>query len=216
MSTFTIETTYHLPVFRHATYAADTPEAACRLAVEDNDWSDQREDNESAGETYVTGIWEGADTAYRVPAVPVPPHFGETVQRQAAHHEILLGLLKMLFSDIRAGRTTPPEWLAKTAWAIARGEAILDGARGPDERADLPAPRHALAELHEDRVRDQIASILEADDSFSGLTVDAVTDSNIHAACLSVAASTDLAEEVGGAEFRAALAALRQAQLPSA
>ncbi|WP_353832154.1 hypothetical protein [Mesorhizobium sp.] len=138
------------------------------------------------------------------------------MQRQAAHFEILLGLLKMLFSDVRAGRPTPPEWLAKTAWAIARGEAILDGARGPDGPTDLPAPRHALAELHEDRVRDQVASILEADDSFAGLTVDEVTDTDIHAGCLSVAASTDLAEEVGGAEFRAALAALRQAQLRSA
>lgn len=211
MPTFTIETTYHLPVFRHVTYAADTPEAACRLAIEDNDWSGQREDYESSGETYVTGIWEGA--AYRVPAIPFPPHFGETVQRQAAHFEVLLGLLKMLFSDVSADRQTPPEWLAKTAWAIARGEAILDGARGPDEPADLPAPPHALAELHEDRVRDQVASILEADDSFVGLTVDAVTDTDIHVACLSVAASIDLAEEVGAAEFRAALAALRQAQL---
>ncbi|RWG34982.1 hypothetical protein [Mesorhizobium sp.] len=149
MPEFTIETTYHLPVFRHATYAADTAEAACRLAIEDNDWSGQREVYESSGETYVTGIWEGDDTAYRAPAIPVPPHFLETVQRQAAHFEILLGLLKML----------------------------------------------------------------GADDSFAGLTVDAVTDTDIHAACLSVAASIDLAEEVGGAEFRAAFAALRQAQL---
>lgn len=135
------------------------------------------------------------------------------MQRQAAHFEVLLGLLKMLFSDVSADRQTPPEWLAKTALAIARGEAILDGARGPDEPADLPAPPHALAELHEDRVRDQVASILEADDSFVGLTVDAVTDTDIHVACLSVPASIDLAEEVGAAEFRAALAALRQAQL---
>lgn len=133
MPDFTVETTYHLPVFRHATYAADTLEAACRLAIEDNDWSGQREDYESSGETYVTGIWEGAEAAYRGAAIQVPPHFGETVQRQAAHFEVLLGLLKMLFSDVRATRSTPPERLARTAWAIARGEAIRDGARGPDE-----------------------------------------------------------------------------------
>lgn len=135
MPTFTIETTYHLPVFRHASYAAETAEAACRLAIEDDDWSAQREDNESPGETYVTGIWEGAEAAYRGPAIPVPRHFGETVQRQAAHFEVLLGLLKMLSSNVRAGRPTPAEWQAKAAWAIARGEAILDGARGPDEPA---------------------------------------------------------------------------------
>lgn len=212
MPEFTIETTYHLPVFRHSTYSADTPEAACRLAVEDKDWSGQREDYESSGETYVTGIWEGANTAYRGQAIPVPPHFGETVQRQAAHFEVLLGLLKMLFSDVRANRPTPPEWLGKTAWAIARGEAILDGARGPDEPADLPRSRHVLAELREDRVRDQLPAILETDDRFADLTVDTVTDADIHAACLDVAASVSLAEEIGAAEFRAAIAALRQAE----
>ncbi|RUV27847.1 hypothetical protein EOA86_22215, partial [Mesorhizobium sp. M5C.F.Ca.IN.020.32.2.1] len=79
MPEFTIETTYRLPVFRHATYSADTPEAACRLAVEDKDWSGQREDYESSGETYVTGIWEGADAAYRGQAIGVPRHFGEAV-----------------------------------------------------------------------------------------------------------------------------------------
>jgi hypothetical protein len=50
MPTFTIETTYHLPVFRHATEAAEAAEAACRLAIEDNDWSGQREDCESSGD----------------------------------------------------------------------------------------------------------------------------------------------------------------------
>jgi hypothetical protein len=60
-------------------------------------------------------------------------------------------------------------------------------------------------------VRDHLPAILEAADSFAGLAADAVTDADIHAACLDVAASIDLAEEIGGAEFRAALAALRQA-----
>ncbi len=136
MPDFTIETTYHLPVFRHVTYAADTPEAACRLAIEDNDWSGQREDYASSGETYVTGIWEGIEAAYRGPAIPVPPHFGETVQRQAAHFEVLLGLLKMLSSNVRACRPTPAGWLGKADWAIARAEAILEGARGPDDAKD--------------------------------------------------------------------------------
>jgi hypothetical protein len=36
-----------------------------------------------------------------------------------------------------------------------------------------------------------------------------VSDGDIHAACVSVAASIDLSEEIGAAEFRAALAALR-------
>ncbi|BCH27834.1 hypothetical protein [Mesorhizobium sp. L-8-3] len=133
MPDFTIEATYHLPVFRQRTYSADTPEAACRLAIEDNDWSDQKEDYESSGETFVTGIWQGADAAYRGPIVPVPPHFEETLQRQARPFEVLLGLLKILLADAEAHRRTAPEWFGKAKWAIQFAEAILDGARGPDE-----------------------------------------------------------------------------------
>ncbi|RUV21414.1 hypothetical protein [Mesorhizobium sp. M5C.F.Ca.IN.020.32.2.1] len=135
MPEFTIETTYRLPVFRHSTYSADTPEAACRLAIEDKNWSGQREDYESSGETYVTGIWEGADAAYRGHTIRVPRHFEETVQRKAAHFELMLGLLKIMVSDTKARRATAPEWLAKSEWAVALGEAILEGARGPDEPA---------------------------------------------------------------------------------
>ncbi|RWJ31988.1 hypothetical protein [Mesorhizobium sp.] len=135
MPKFTIETTYHLPVFRHATYSADTPEAACRLAVEDKDWSGQREDYGSCGETYVAGIWEGADAVYRGQAIRVPRHFEAAVQRKAAHFEIMLGLLKIMVGDAKAGRATASEWFAKSEWAIALGEAMLEGARGPDEPA---------------------------------------------------------------------------------
>lgn len=136
MPQFTIETTYHLPVFRQLTYAAETPEAACRLAIADTDWSGQREDYESSGETHVTGIWEGVDAAYRGPVIAIPPHFGETVQRQAAHFELMLRLLKIMTGDAQARRRTSPEWLDKAVWAIAHGEAILAGARGPDASTD--------------------------------------------------------------------------------
>lgn len=133
MPEFTIETTYHLPVYRQRTYAAETPEAACRLAIADDDWSGQKEDAESAGETFVTGIWRGADAAHRGRTVQIAPHFGETMQRKARHFEVLLGLLKILLADCEAGRTTASEWTGKANWAVKRAEAILDGARGPDE-----------------------------------------------------------------------------------
>lgn len=133
MPEFTIETTYHLPVYRQRTYTAETPEAACRLAIEDEDWSQQKEDCESSGKTFVTGIWQGADAAYRGPTLPVAPHFEEMLQRQARHFEVLLGLLKILLADSEAGRTTAPEWTGKARWAVELAEAILDGARGPDE-----------------------------------------------------------------------------------
>lgn len=138
MPQFTIETTYHLPIFRHSIYSAGTPEAACRLAIEDNDWSGQREDYESSGESHVTGIWQGADAAYRGQANSVPPHFGEAVQRKAAQFELMLGLLKIIVGDAQARRPPPPGWLGKAERAITRGEAILEGARAPVEPGDAP------------------------------------------------------------------------------
>ena len=82
MPFFTIETTYRLPVFRHQTFEAASPSDACRPAAADDDWSCGRQDHETAGETYATGIWPGSDAAYRGPAIPVPPGFGETVRRR--------------------------------------------------------------------------------------------------------------------------------------
>jgi hypothetical protein len=74
---FTIETTYRLPVYRQHTYEADTLDEACRLAIDDDDWSGEKQDYDSAGETFVTGIWEGADAAYRAPALPIPDQYAE-------------------------------------------------------------------------------------------------------------------------------------------
>jgi hypothetical protein len=39
MPKFTLESTYHLPAYRHRTYDAVTSAEACRRAVEDDDWS---------------------------------------------------------------------------------------------------------------------------------------------------------------------------------
>ena len=64
MPRFTIETTYRMPYYRHGVYDAATPEEACRLAIEDDDWSCELPDHECAGPTYVTGIWKGGGAAY--------------------------------------------------------------------------------------------------------------------------------------------------------
>ncbi len=209
MPTYTVETTYRVPVYRQRTYHAATPAEACRQAIEDDDWSNDKLDYEAAGETYVTGIWLGADAAYSGDTVPVPSHFDETIQRKAAHFEVLFGLLKIVIADQVAQRQTDPYWLARANAAVGKAEAILAGARDPDESVPALSPCHLLAQLQEDRVRDQIAAIIETDPEFAHLTADAVSDGDIHAACVSVAASIDLSEEIGAAEFRAALAALR-------
>jgi hypothetical protein len=212
MPTYTVETTYRVPVYRQRTYDAATPAEACRQAIEDDDWSNDKLDYEAAGETYVTGIWLGTDAAYSGETVPVPSHFDETIQRKAAHFEVLFGLLKIVVADQAAQRRTDAYWLARANAAIAKAEAIIEGARDPDDPVAPPRPVHILAELDEDRVRDQIAAIIETDPEFTGLTADAVSDRDIHSACVSVAANIDLSEEVGAAEFRAALAALRAAK----
>ncbi len=212
MPAYTIETTYRVPVYRQRTYDAATPAEACRQAIEDDDWSNDKLDYEAAGETYVTGIWLGADAAYSGETVPTPSHFDEAIQRKAAHFEVLFGLLKIVVADQIAERRTDAYWLVRANAAVAKAEAILAGARDPGEPVVAPRPGHILAQLREDRVHDQIGSIIETDSDFAGLTADVVSDDDVHAACLSVAASIDLTEEIGAAEFRAALAALRAAK----
>lgn len=124
MPIFTIETTYRLPVYRQRSYEAASLAEACRLAVEDDDWDNEKQDYETAGETYVTVAWEGHDTAHSGPFVPVPSHYRETVQRKADHFEARLGLVKVLCGDDRALERAMP--------AVAKAEAILAGARDPD------------------------------------------------------------------------------------
>ncbi|SCB47008.1 hypothetical protein [Rhizobium multihospitium] len=211
MPDFIIETTYHLPIFRRRTYAADTLDAACRAAIDDDSWDVAEKDFDSSGPVHVTGIWDGAHAAYAGPPIQIPQQFEETVQRRARHFEILLGLLKMLFDDIRAARPPSPEWRARAAWAIARGEAILAGDPDPEEPVDAPKPSHVLVRLQEAGVRDAIAAVLEVDPSFRGLTPEAVTDDEVHAACVSIATTMDFSDVVGSAEFQAALSAIRSA-----
>ncbi|MBY3185605.1 hypothetical protein HFO24_28735 [Rhizobium laguerreae] len=211
MPDFTIETTYHLPVFRHRTYEADTLDEACRAAIEDDSWDIAEKDVDSSGAIHITGIWDGAHAAYAGPPLQIPQQFDEPVQRRARHFEVLLGLLKILFDDVRAARPPSLDWLARSAWAITRGEAILAGDPDPEEPVDPPKPSHVLVRLQEGGVRDAITAVLEVDPSFKGLTSEAVTDDEVHAACLSVATTMDFSDMVGNAEFQAALLAIRSA-----
>lgn len=130
MPIFTIETTYRLPVYRQRSYEVASLAEACRLAVEDDDWDNEKQDFETAGETYVTGIWEGRDSAYKGATASVPSHYRETVQRKADHFEVLLGLVKVLCGDDRA--LDRAYWRERAMPAIAKAEAILAGARDPD------------------------------------------------------------------------------------
>jgi len=82
-----------------------------------------------------------------------------------------------------------------------------------EARSDpAPARSHALLWLHESSVRSVIAEVIDTDETLTTLTADAVTDTDIHAACCAVAEHIDLSEEQGAAVFRAALAAIREAE----
>jgi hypothetical protein len=131
MRVFTIETTYRLPAYRQRTYEAGTIEEACRLAIEDDDWSGQDEDYDASGEIYVSGVWPGEDTAYRVTALAIPSQFAETQQRKADHFATLLGLLKIVAHAGDAAAPAPQSWRQSAEAAIAKAEAILAGARDP-------------------------------------------------------------------------------------
>lgn len=213
MPIFTIETAYRIPVYRHGAYEADTIEEACRRAIEDDDWSGQKFDDESAGGPYVSGIWQGADAAYRGRPLPFPSQFDEVARREADYVEMLLGVLKIL---VHASDLTAPDlpfWLPRARTAIAKAEAILAGAPDPARAPNsVKNQTHVLVQLEETRVRDEIALIIEADPTLTRLTAAAIGNADIHAACLAVAAESNLSEERGAAEFHAALAAIREAE----
>jgi hypothetical protein len=101
--------------------------------------------------------------------------------------------------------------------AAADGNLATESANDTDllaqRGADLgPARSHVLLRLDESAVRAEIAEVIATDETVTGLAADAVTDADIHAACCAVVEQTDLWEERGAAVFRAALAAIREAE----
>lgn len=125
MPFFTVETIYRLPVFRHKTNHAASAEDACRRAVDDDDWWDERQDVETAGQTYVTGVWKGRDAAYRGQAIPVPDGFDDFAQRKAQMFRRLLLLLRVPAQPMGLSEHDFVRWLPRAKKAIAAAEAII-------------------------------------------------------------------------------------------
>ncbi len=92
MPIFIIETTFRLPVYRVRRYEADTLAEACRLAIADDNWSQQKEDIDGSGDTYVTGIWPEHIEPYDAPMLAIPSEFDELLQRKADCFDALLDL----------------------------------------------------------------------------------------------------------------------------
>jgi hypothetical protein len=71
---------------------------------------------------------------------------------------------------------------------------------------------HVLLCLSEEHVRAEIGHIIETDETLTTIAAGAVTDADIRAGCLLVVEQTDLGEELGSATYRAASAAIREAE----
>lgn len=138
MPKFTLEGTYRLPVYRHRTYDAATPAEACRQAIGDDDWSSEKFDYETAGETYITGIWSGTDAAYRAESITVPSQFHETIQRKADHFQELFDQLAYAAQPIGLSRVDFDRWLPKAIAAVEKATAIIEECRDPDEQTEPP------------------------------------------------------------------------------
>ena len=130
MPDFTIETTYRLPIFRQRSYSADAPAAACELAIADADWSDQKDDLDTSGPTYVTGVWIGADAADRGEALAIPPAFGDAAERLTAQVATLTALIKEPAQTMGLSATDFAKWLPRATAAIAEAEALLRALEG--------------------------------------------------------------------------------------
>lgn len=59
MPKFTVQVEYLMPVFMHVQVEAMNVEEACAKALDADDWEQAKDDYESVGPTYVTGIVRG-------------------------------------------------------------------------------------------------------------------------------------------------------------
>lgn len=71
---------------------------------------------------------------------------------------------------------------------------------------------HVLFRLSEEQVRAEIGRIIETDGTPTTIAAGSVTDADIRAGCLFAVERTDLREERASAIYRAALAAIREAE----
>jgi hypothetical protein len=138
MPIFTIESSHHLPIFRHSIIEADTVEKACKLATQNDDWSKGAADTDSAGATYVSGIWLGHN-AYEGEGLPIPSQFDETVVRRSVHFDEMLVLLTRATQLMPVDAKDPDisTWLARARTAIEKAEAILADTPDPDQPSVL-------------------------------------------------------------------------------
>jgi hypothetical protein len=208
MRVFTIETTYRIPIYRQRRYEARTLAEACRIAVEDEDWDGSKQDYECAGETYVTGAWPGAVPAYSVPLLAIPSHFGETIQRKADHFAELLAQLSFVAQPMGLSQTDFERWLPHAQAAVGKAQAILAGARDPEDGVGAPGTgSHVLMRLDERDVRAMLGHIF-ASDPPPGICAADVDNDDVRAGCAAIVAHRDFSDRKRTETLLAALYAI--------
>lgn len=131
MPRYTIERMYRLPIYQHRTYHGESVEAACRQALDDDDWNDEKQDYETAGQTYISGIWSGDNSAYKGDAIPILTNFVEAIQRKADHFDALMAVLAYVAQPMGLSRADFEQWLPRAHAALAKAEAIRAGMPDP-------------------------------------------------------------------------------------
>ncbi|NRC57301.1 hypothetical protein [Neoaquamicrobium sediminum] len=137
MPRYTIETTYRLPIYRQQTYQAPTLEEACALALDDEDWTGGKEDHETSGATYVTGIWKG-ETDGSGPSLAIPEQFDEALARKADLFDDLVEVLKEPARVMGLSRDQFAHWLPRALTVLGRADNIVHDATG-QRPARMPA-----------------------------------------------------------------------------
>jgi len=131
MPGYTIERTYRLPIYQHGTYHDESVEGACRQALDDDDWCDEKQDYETAGQTYISGIWSGEAAAYKGDAIPIPANFSDVMQRKADHFDALMAVLAYVVQPMGLSRADFEQWLPRAHAALAKADAIRAGMPDP-------------------------------------------------------------------------------------
>ena len=146
MKTFTVESKYFLPIFRHENYEARASKEACERALADQNWDNNKKDYDGSGAVHVSGIWEGADSAYSGEVQSIPTQYQEPATRITDHFPAIVQRLQ----ELAAGRLIT----AATYVALAKAKAIMADEPDPDAPDLVKTPwgiAHAIR-VHDDGI----------------------------------------------------------------
>ncbi|MBY0351177.1 hypothetical protein [Tabrizicola sp.] len=90
-------------------------------------------------------MWAGDVQPYSVPPLSVPGQFDETIQRKADHFDELLTQLSFVAQPMGISRHDFERWLPHAQAAVRKAQAILAGARNPEDGEAADDHGHGLS-----------------------------------------------------------------------